>query len=167
MVDLDGYIVDEADSLDWLNSRDVDQTGPFNYDEFIATIGTVVMGSATQERIIAIHPGPWMHEQLSWVLTRRPDIVADGHSVQTFDGAVTRVASQAGCPRRRVRTSGVVGGGHIAAQFVSAGPVDEMIVRYAPCSLGAGLRALPVRSKWVLVDSAVNREFVCARWHRA
>ena len=29
---LDGYVVDEADSLDWLTSRDLDPKGPFNYD---------------------------------------------------------------------------------------------------------------------------------------
>ena len=36
---LDGYIVDEADSLDWLTSRAIDKDGPFNYDAFINTIG--------------------------------------------------------------------------------------------------------------------------------
>ena len=54
---LDGYIVDEADSLDWLTSRDIDKDGPFNYDAFIKTIGAVVMGSATYEWIVKNHPG--------------------------------------------------------------------------------------------------------------
>lgn len=163
---LDGYIVDEADSLDWLTSRDIDQAGPFNYDEFIATIGAVVMGAATYEWITANHPGEWMYEQPSWVMTRRPHIVAEGHPVQTFDGDITDlhpklVSAAAG------KDVWLVGGGDVAAQFVSAGLVDEMIVSYAPCSLGAGSRVLPVRSEWVLLDSAVNREFVCARWRRA
>ena len=61
----------------------------------------------------------------------------------------------------------VVGGGAAAAQFVAAGLVDEMIVTYAPCSLGAGARLLPVRSEWKLAESAVNGDFVCARWTRA
>ena len=58
----------------------------------------------------------------------------------------------------------MVGGGAAAAQFVAAGLVDEMIVTYAPCSLGAGARLLPVRSEWQLAESAVNGDFVCARW---
>jgi dihydrofolate reductase len=61
----------------------------------------------------------------------------------------------------------VVGGGDVAAQFVAAGLVDEMIVSYAPCTLGKGARVLPMRSEWKLVESAVNAEFICARWARA
>lgn len=163
---LDGYIVDEADSLDWLTSRDIDSTGPFNYDEFIKTIGAVVMGSATYEWIVANHPGDWMYEQPSWVMTRRPHIIADGHPVQTFEGEVTelqpKLVAAAGD-----RDVWVVGGGDVAAQFVSAGLIDEMIVSYAPCSLGGGSRVLPIRSEWVLASSAVNRDFVCARWRKA
>ncbi|MCT7658867.1 dihydrofolate reductase family protein [Mycobacterium deserti] len=163
---LDGYIVDEADSLDWLISRDIDQSGPYNYDEFIKSIGAVVMGSATYEWINENHPGTWMYEQPSWVLTKRPHIIDAGHPVQVFDGAVTQlhpklVSAAAG------KDVWVVGGGDVAAQFVTAGLVDEMIVSYAPCSLGAGSRVLPIRSEWVLADSAVNGEFVCARWRKA
>ena len=36
---LDGYIVDEADSLDWLTSRAIDKDGPFHYETFIESLG--------------------------------------------------------------------------------------------------------------------------------
>jgi hypothetical protein len=42
-----------------------------------------------------------------------------------------------------------------------------MIVTYAPCSLGGGSRVLPIRSEWALAESAVNGDFVCARWRKA
>jgi dihydrofolate reductase len=58
----------------------------------------------------------------------------------------------------------VVGGGDVAAQFVAAGLVDEMIVSYAPCSLGTGARVLPLRSEWALQEVGRNADFVCARW---
>jgi dihydrofolate reductase len=163
---LDGYIVDEADSLDWLTSRAIDADGPFHYDAFFATVGAVVMGSATYEWIAKNHPGEWMYSQPSWVLTSRPDIVAGDHPVRVFDGAVTDLH-----PELVTAAAGkdvwVVGGGLVAAQFVEAGLIDEMIVSYAPCSLGGGSRVLPVRSEWALVESAVNADFVCARWRRA
>lgn len=162
---LDGYIVDEHDSLDWLTSRAIDADGPFGYGEFIKSVGAVVMGSATYEWIVRNHPGEWMYEQPSWVLTRRPHIIAEGHPVQTVDGEVADlhpklVAAAAG------KDVWVVGGGDVAAQFVTAGLVDEMIVSYTPCSLGGGSRVLPVRSEWALAESAVNGDFVCARWRR-
>jgi dihydrofolate reductase len=163
---LDGYIVDEHDSLDWLISRTIDPDGPFGYDDFIKSIGALAMGSATYEWLVRNQPGDWMYEQPSWVLTRRPHIIADEHPVQTFDGEVAElhpklVSAAAG------KDVWVVGGGEVAAQFVAAGLIDEMIVSYAPCSLGGGSRVLPIRSEWVLASSAVNGDFVCARWGKA
>ena len=163
---LDGYIVDEAESLDWLTSRTIDTDGPFHYDEFIKRIGAVVMGSATYEWIVKNHLGQWMYEQPSWVVTHRPQIIAEGHPVQTFDGEVAELHPQL-VSAAAGKDVWVIGGGDVAAQFVTAGLIDDMIVTYAPCSLGAGSRVLPTRSEWVLTESAVNGEFVCARWRRA
>ena len=97
------------------------------------------------------------------VLTHRPQIVVDGHPVQTFEGDVTDLHPQL-VSAAAGKDVWVVGGGAAAAQFVAEGLVDEMIVTYAPCSLGSGARLLPVRSEWKLAESAVNGDFVCARW---
>ncbi|MDY6996646.1 MAG: dihydrofolate reductase family protein [Actinomycetota bacterium] len=166
---LDGFIVDDREAgsgLDWLTSRTIDPTGPYGIQPFLATVGALVMGAATYEWILANHPGDWMYTQPSWVLTHRPGIVAAEHPVRTFAGDVTAlhprlVAAAAG------RDVWVVGGGDVTAQFVAAGLVDEMIVSYAPCSLGSGSPVLPVRSEWALADSAVNGDFVCVRWRRS
>ncbi len=160
---LDGYIVDDHDSLDWLTSRTIDPHGPFGYESFSTAVGALVMGSSTYEWLLTHQPGDWMYSQPTWVLTRRPQIVADGHPVIVFSGEVTDLHPHL------VRAAGdrdvwVVGGGDTAAQFVAAGLVDEMIVSYAPCSLGAGAPVLPLRSEWALVESGVNGDFVCARW---
>ncbi|HYO02599.1 MAG TPA: dihydrofolate reductase family protein [Mycobacterium sp.] len=163
---LDGFVVDEANSLDWLTSRAVDANGAFGYEAFANDVGALAMGSSTYEWLLANHPGEWMYEQPSWVLTHRPDVIADGHPVQTFAGEVTelhpRLVSAA-----RDGDVWVVGGGVVAAQFAAAGLIDEMVVTYAPCSLGEGARVLPLRSEWVLQEVARNADFVCARWAKA
>jgi dihydrofolate reductase len=162
---LDGYIVDEKDSLDWLTSREVDADGPFGYEAFIKSVGALAMGSATYEWVVNNHPGDWMYEQPSWVLTHRPQIIVAGHPVQTFGGDVTELHSKL-VSAAAGKDVWVVGGGDVAAQFVAAELIDEMIVSYAPCSLGGGSRVLPIRSEWALAESAVNGEFVCARWRK-
>ncbi len=163
---LDGFIVDDAGSLDWLMSRAIDEDGPFNYQQFANSVGALAMGSVTYEWVVNNQPGPWMYEQPTWVLTSRPQIIVDGHPVQTFDGDVAELHPQL-VAAAEGKDVWVVGGGATAAQFVSANLVDEMIVSYAPCSLGRGAPVLPMRSEWVLVESAINRDFLCARWRRA
>lgn len=163
---LDGFVVDTDDSLDWLTSRAIDQSGPFGYDDFIASVGALVMGASTYEWIARNHPGQWLYTQPTWVMTHRPEIVAPDHPVQTYAGTAAALH-----PRLVEAAAGkdvwVIGGGAVAAQFVAAGLVDEMIVCYTPCSLGAGAPVLPLRSEWSLVESGVNGDFVCARWRRA
>lgn len=163
---LDGFVVDDAGSLAWLTSRALDADGPFAYQSFVKDVGALVMGASTYEWILADQPGDWPYDQPSWVVTHRPEIVADGHPVQTFAGEVTelhpRLEAAAGA-----RDVWVMGGGHLASQFVAAGLVDEVIVSYAPCSLGSGARVLPLRSEWVLQEVARNADFVCARWSSA
>ena len=86
-----------------------------------------------------------------------------GHPVTVFSGDVAELHGLL------VEAAGdrhvwVVGGGDTARQFVAAGLIDEMVVAYAPCTLGAGAPVLPARSEWALVESGVNGDFVCARW---
>ncbi|WP_199256340.1 dihydrofolate reductase family protein [Mycolicibacterium mengxianglii] len=163
---LDGFIVDTDDSLGWLTSRAIDNNGPFGIDELLASVGSVVMGSATYEWLVKNQPGAWMYPQPSWVLTHRPDIIVDGHPVHTYAGAVADLHPEL-VEAAGGRDVWVMGGGEVAAQFVAAGLVDQMIVSYAPCSLGAGSQVLPLRSEWRLAESAVNGEFLVARWEPA
>ncbi len=162
---LDGFIVDAADSLDWLVTRAIDADGPFGYQAFVRTVGALVMGSATYEWIVKNQPGEWMYEQPTWVLTRRPQIVVDGHPVHIHSGSVASLHPEL-LAAAADKDVWVVGGGDVAAQFAQADLIDEMVVTYAPCSLGSGARLLPIRSEWALVESGVNGDFVCARWKR-
>ncbi|GFG53141.1 deaminase [Mycolicibacterium agri] len=163
---IDGYIVDDRNSLDWLISRDIDADGPFGYDAFNESVGALVMGATTYEWILANESGEWPYKQPTWVLTHRPGIVRAGHPVHVYHGDVADLHP------KLVEAAGdqdvwVVGGGDVAAQFARAGLIDEMIVSYAPCTLGTGGRLMPERTEWKLVESGVNGEFLCARWQKA
>ena len=160
---LDGFVADEANGLDWLLTRDVDPRGAFGYEAFADGVGSLAMGSTTYRWMVANQPGDWPYAQPSWVLTHRPDVVVPGHPVTVFAGDVADLY-----PEMVSAAAGldvwVVGGGDVAAQFAAAGLIDEMIVSYAPCSLGSGARLLPVPTEWSLRDVGRNGDFVCVRW---
>lgn len=59
----------------------------------------------------------------------------------------------------RYRDVWIVGGGQTAAQFARAGLIDELIVTYAPVTLGTGGRRLPAHTDWDLIESEVNEDF--------
>ena len=58
---LDGFIVDDKGSLDWLTSRAIDVNGPFGYKAFETGVGALVMGAETYEWLLANQPGEWMY----------------------------------------------------------------------------------------------------------
>lgn len=58
---LDGFLADPDDSLAWLLRQQIDDDGPFNYGQFIAGIGAIVMGSTTYEWVLRNDPGPWSY----------------------------------------------------------------------------------------------------------
>jgi dihydrofolate reductase len=163
---IDGYIVDDRNSLEWLISRDIDVDGPFGYRAFSDSVGALVMGATTYEWIVANDPDDWQYKQPTWVMTHRPNIIRAGDPVRPFQGDVAELQPLL------LRAAGyqdiwVVGGGDVAAQFARAGLIDEMIVSYAPCTLGSGGRLMPLHTEWTLVESGMNGDFICARWRKA
>ncbi|WP_102141404.1 dihydrofolate reductase family protein [Mycobacterium hubeiense] len=162
---LDGYIVDSKDSRDWLDARTIDSDGPFGITRFAQSVGALVMGATTYEWIVSNQPERWRYSQPTWVLTHRPQIVSPVLPVHVFSGDVTELHPKL-LQEARYRDVWVVGGGQTAAQFAQAGLIDELIVTYAPCSLGAGGRLLPTSSQWKLIEAEANDDFVCARWRK-
>jgi len=163
---LDGFLADPDDSLAWLMRQDLDEQGPQNYGEFIATVGSLVMGSTTYEWVlanIARNGEPWYYTQPTWVMTSRELPTPEGADVRFAKGDVGPVLDHL-----RAAADGkdvwVVGGGDLAGQLADAGLLDEVIVSVAPVVLGAGRPLLPRRLDLRLVETARNGAFVTARY---
>jgi dihydrofolate reductase len=58
----------------------------------------------------------------------------------------------------------IVGGGDLAGQFADVGLLDEVIVQFAPVTLGAGAPLLPRRIELRLDELGRNGDFVSARF---
>jgi dihydrofolate reductase len=163
---LDGFIADAEDSLDWLFVQDQDGDGPLNYEEFIAGIGALVMGSTTYEWILAHNQRTgesWAYDIPAWVMTHRELPGIDGADVRFAQGEVAAVHAEMTAAAGG-KDLWVVGGGDLAGQFADAGLLDEVITYVAPVTLGAGRPILPRRLELRLEETQQNKAFITARF---
>jgi dihydrofolate reductase len=162
---LDGFLADDNDSLDWLLTQPIDEDGPFNYGEFIATIGAIAMGSTTYEWVLdhnATTGEAWAYEQPTWVFTHR-DLTLAADNVRLTSAPVAEVHAEL------VAAAGgkdvwMVGGGDLAAQFAEAGLLDEVVVSIAPVTVGSGKPLFPRRFDLELLEVDRNKAFIGARY---
>jgi dihydrofolate reductase len=166
---LDGFIAGPGNDLEWLVSGGL-ETGPddspFGYTTFEASVGAVVMGANTYEWVLAHHPQMTLeswYSQPSWVVTHRTLEPIAGAPMHFFAGDVAVLHPQL------VKAAGdrdvwVVGGGDLAGQFLDAGLLDEVVVSYAPVTLGSGAPLLPRRAHWRLVETGRLGDFAAVRW---
>ncbi len=167
---LDGFIADPVNSLDWLlQFGDGADTG---YEEFIAGIGALAMGSTTYEWVfgelgLADQPGAWPYAQPTWVFSsRRPPRVADA-DIRFVSGPVAD-----SYPDQRRAAGGrriwIVGGGDLAGQYADAGLLDEVTVDIAPVTLGGGAplfpRRLAIPPRLRLMEARPNGAFARLRY---
>lgn len=163
---LDGYLADEHDSLDWLFTQELDESGPMNYGEFIAGIGAMAMGATTYTWVQDHNRStgePWVYDIPCWVFTHRDLEPIEGADVRFTAGKVTEVHAEL-VAAAGDRDVWMVGGGDLAAQFAEEGLLDELMVSIAPVTLGAGRPLFPRRFDLKLTELAQNGAFACARY---
>jgi len=165
---LDGFIADPDNSLEWLFSRQRDDSGLLSYGRFIAEVGAIAMGATTYEWLLEHEvyksdpSGVWPYEMPCWVFTHREPPVVAGSAVELTSERVADVHA-----RMAVAAGGkniwLVGGGDLVGQFADAGLLDEILVTFAPITLGAGAPLLPRRLELRLEEAGRNGDFVGAR----
>jgi len=129
---LDGFITTADGGVDWLEAfNDVD----YGYDDFLAEIGTIVMGRATYDQVRGF--GAWPYpDHPTWVVTSRrladaPDGVAAWH--EDLGDLVTRL-------RDGAHDVWLLGGAETIAGFLDLGAVDRLELFVMPVVLGDGIR---------------------------
>lgn len=141
---LDGRIAGPGDDLAFLELfAGTFAEGPYNMNRLIAGFDSLVMGAATY-RFIAGHVGDGGRERWpygatpTWVLSRAAPLppVPGGEAVIHAQGDVAAVLADVAA--RGLSRTWLVGGGNLAAQFLAADLVDEIILGIAPAVLGAG-----------------------------
>lgn len=131
---LDGFIARPDGDLDWLTSRG-EQAGDMGYQEFMATIDTVVLGRATYEKVLTFGAEQWPYGgKHVAVLSTRLDGGADPRVTvyRDLDRLVRGLAE-------RGTKSVYADGGQVVQSFLRAGLVHELTITTAPVLLGSGL----------------------------
>lgn len=168
---IDGFLADDANSLDWLFAVESEPPG---FTEFFAGIGAFAMGATTYEWVVAheqllTRPDRWRQwygDTPAWVFTHRALASAPGASITFVSGAV-RPAHEAMVAAAGDRDIWLVGGGELVGRFADEGLLDEIVVQFAPVTLGSGAPLLPRRmlaSRLSLCDVAQVGQFVQATY---
>ncbi|HEY0919770.1 dihydrofolate reductase family protein [Devosia sp.] len=135
---LDGFIADDADSLDWLTKRTDFELGEYDYTLFIKRIRTVVMGRATYD---------WLAREGGWAYDGQRVIVVTSRPLDTPLGPLeTRSDVDALVAELRALDDGdvwMLGGGRLQMAFLERGALDEIEIYVTSAILGGGVPLFP------------------------
>jgi dihydrofolate reductase len=146
----DGFIADEANSLDWL--FDVERSGPDRFASFFAGVGAMCMGATTYKWVLGHdrlleQPEKWQDyygDKPCWVFTHRELPAVPGANLAFVSGDVGRV-HVAMVEAAKGANVWLVGGGELVGAFADQGRLDEIIIGVTPVFLGGGVPLLPRR----------------------
>jgi dihydrofolate reductase len=147
---LDGYIARADGSIDWLTSR-AEQAGETGYDEFLASVDTVVLGRNTYELAAGFESWPYEGKQVEVLSTTLDHDVDDRILVHRTLDALVETLTDRGA--RRIYTDGAA----TIQTFLNAGLLSELTITTAPVLLGDGIPLFgPVPSDIVLTHNATR-----------
>ena len=131
---LDGFIARPNGAFDFLP---VDCGEPHGYEEFIASVDTIVMGRKTYETVLTLEHWPYGKKRVV-VLSGRPlDLsAASGGLVEQMSGPPAQIVSQLAA---RGAKHLYVDGGATIQGFLRAGLIQRLIITRVPVLIGEGI----------------------------
>lgn len=131
---LDGFIATKEGGVDWLMAFD-DQGKDYGFGEFLASVDSVVSGSATYEFTLA-NP-PWVApDKKSWVFTRR-ELEISHPSITLTNESPREVVKQ--MQSQGLKRTWLLGGGKLASAFQREGLLTGIEIAVVPVMLGEGI----------------------------
>lgn len=130
---LDGFIARPNHDLGFLP----EDAEPHGYDEFYASVDTVVIGRNTFEKVLTFGSWPYGKEKRVVVLSTRPLDLSSVHgNVVQMSGAPADIVARLAAEGARHL---YVDGGITIQRFLAAGLVDRIVVTRVPVLIGEGI----------------------------
>ena len=133
-ISLDGFIADERGGVDWLHAAMV-KGESYGLDTFMDSIDAVLLGSGTYEKALELGDFGAGSRTPTWVFSKRA-LTCKGPVVVTNADPAQIVGS---LPGQGIRRAWLMGGGKLAASFLTAGLIDEVSLGVMPVVLGRGI----------------------------
>jgi dihydrofolate reductase len=131
---LDGFIARRDGTFDFLPTDGGEAHG---YEEFIASVDTIVMGRNTFETVLSLGPWPYDGKRVVVLSSRPLDLAAaGGASVEQMAGPPDQIVAQlAASGARHI----YVDGGITIQQFLRAGLIQRLTITRVPVLIGEGI----------------------------
>jgi dihydrofolate reductase len=133
-VSVDGFIARPNGALDFLPQGGGE---PHGFDEFMATIDTLVIGRRTFETVLAYPKWPYGDKRVVVLSTGALDFSSvQGGRVEQMSGDPAQIAAKLASSGTR---SAYVDGGVTIQRFLRAGLIQRLIITRVPVLIGQGI----------------------------
>jgi dihydrofolate reductase len=129
---VDGFIARRDGRFDFLP----DEPEPHGYEEFMASVDTIVMGRNTFELVMSFPGWPYPKSKRVVVLSSRPVELPEKQNVVQLSGDPQEIVA-------KLEATGAkhlyVDGGDTVQRFLRAGQIDRLIITRVPVLIGEGI----------------------------
>ena len=150
---LDGFIARANGALDFLPPGGGE---PHGYDEFMATVDAMVIGSKTFETVLAFDTWPYGEKPVFVLSTHELAPSPPGAVVEHMSGDPAEIVSQ-------LAARGIqhiyVDGGITIQRFLQAGLIQRLIITRVPVLIGAGIPLFGALDRDIALSHVATRHF--------
>lgn len=147
---LDGFIVDNKGSVDWIIGNNKNYISDYGYENFIKNIDTVVLGANTYKQIKnELSPDKWVYENLqSYVFTNEK--IKDIENIKYVNMNIEKLINK--LKQEKGKDIWICGGANLVNQCVKANLIDEYQITTVPIILGNGVRLFEENNKKINLE---------------
>lgn len=137
-VSLDGYIADIHGGVEWLDNCQLPDYISSDYDNFIQTVDTIIMGKTTYTQVVEeLSPNVWPYKQcLTYVLTHQT--LENKENIIFYRGDIVSIIND--LKQQSGKDIWICGGANVIEQLLKEDLIDIYHLTVAPILLGEGIR---------------------------